>query len=152
MIVRFKKSGRYLDVAPLIRLLGHSLRAHYQEASWPAAIIPVPLHWRKLQQRGFNQAALIAQSLARITPCPVRYNTVKRTKTISQQGLSARQRNRNVRGTFKLVKPLDCTHVALVDDVMTTGSTLEELCRLLKRNGVLSVDVWCLARAQAHTS
>jgi ComF family protein len=112
------------------------------------AILPVPLHPRRLRQRGFNQALELARPLARQCKLPLLINHVARVKnTLEQSSLSGKARRTNLKQAFKLVKEIDYPAIAIVDDVMTTGSTVEELSRLLKNNGVKYVEVWCLARA-----
>lgn len=115
----------------------------------PQLIVPVPLHRRRLRERGYNQALEIAQSLSDRFGIPCRHNVLRRVRhTEAQTGLDAVERRRNLRGAFVLrdtaVLP---AHVALLDDVFTTGTTLAECARVLKRAGVARVDAWALARA-----
>ncbi|QAU24486.1 ComF family protein [Dyella sp. M7H15-1] len=115
----------------------------------PRMIIPVPLHHRRLRERGYNQAVEIARPLASIFGIPCRHDVLIRTRhTDAQTGLDAMERRRNLRGAFVLrnAVPLP-THVAVLDDVFTTGATLAECVRTLKRAGVVRVDAWALARA-----
>ncbi len=111
--------------------------------------MPVPLHRSRLRERGYNQALELARPLARRLGVPLRHDLLIRTKsTAAQSELDAPTRRRNVRGAFGLraEAPLPA-HVAVLDDVMTTGATLAECARVLKRAGVARVDVWALARA-----
>ncbi|MBA3581396.1 MAG: ComF family protein [Gammaproteobacteria bacterium] len=111
------------------------------------ALIPVPLHHSRERPRGFNQAALIAYDLAKHWRLPVLRASCQRIKaTTEQKDLSAKQRRSNVRGAFK-IKGVIPKRVAIVDDVMTSGSTANELARVLKRAGAQHVEVWALARA-----
>lgn len=113
----------------------------------PAELITsVPLHWRRHCQRGFNQSELLAMSLAKNLNLP--YQTLfKRTRATSpQQGKNKRQRERNLRHAFQLVHPVNVSHVAIVDDVLTTGSTVQHLCNLLLEAGVKTVDIYCICR------
>lgn len=118
-------------------------------AALPRLILPVPLHRARLRQRGYNQALELARPLGRALGVPVRHDWLLRPRaTAAQTELDAHARRRNVRGAFALregaaVPP----HVALLDDVMTTGATLAECARVLRRAGVARVDVWALARA-----
>lgn len=118
----------------------------------PDAIVPVPLHHSRLRQRGYNQALELAKPLAKHFGIPLLRNGLHRSRvTQAQTELNAVQRRRNVRGAF--VANLDgkaSQHVAVLDDVFTTGATLVECARLLKRAGVRRVDVWALARAPAR--
>ncbi|MFC4525751.1 ComF family protein [Dyella halodurans] len=120
----------------------------------PQLIIPVPLHRSRLRQRGYNQALELARPLARELRLPTRHDLLQRPRaTTAQTELGAVSRRRNVHGAFAAkagaVWP---THVALLDDVMTTGATVHECARVLKRAGVTRVDVWALARAPASRS
>ena len=119
----------------------------------PRLLVPVPLHAARFRERGFNQAAYIARHAARMLGIPMAAHAVRRVRdTPSQTALDVHQRRRNVRGAFAIVgreprRLLAARHVAIVDDVMTTGSTLEELRGVLLAAGVQQVDVWAVARA-----
>ncbi len=115
----------------------------------PQALVPVPLHWRRQLWRGFNQSRLLADDLARqLGGIPVAPLLRRARATRAQSGLPAAVRGANVRGAFSARLP-DCRlrHVALVDDVMTTGTTLDACARVLRKAGVERVDVWVVARA-----
>jgi ComF family protein len=131
------------------RLLAALLSRFLQQqgAERPQWILPVPLHPSRLRERGFNQSLELARYLARATGCALSTHHCQRVRpTAPQSTLPKRERRRNLRGAFRLVRPLDCRHLALVDDVVTTGSTVNELSLVLKQAGVERVDVWCLAR------
>ncbi len=115
----------------------------------PSMLLTVPLHRSRLRQRGYNQALELARPLARELGVALRHDALRRLRpTEAQTELGAVDRRRNVRGAFALrpgiVLP---AHVAILDDVMTTGATLAECVRVLKRSGVARVDAWALARA-----
>lgn len=115
----------------------------------PAALIPVPLHPRRLRQRGFNQALELARHLAeRRAATLLPRGLIRRRATVPQSELPAPRRRQNLKRAFKVngVTPLP-SHVALIDDVMTTGATAHECAATLKANGVERVDVWVMARA-----
>jgi len=113
----------------------------------PQAIVPVPLHRSRLFSRTFNQANMLAKQLSRPLNIPVQYALLRRTRrTKAQSGLDFSQRKKNVRGAFKCHRH-NLNHVAIVDDVMTTGRTLEECTRTLKQAGAESVTAWVAARA-----
>jgi ComF family protein len=115
----------------------------------PEVLLPVPLHPARLRERGFNQALELARPLARRFDRPLLIDAVRRIRaTPPQTGTDRGARRRNIRNAFALHRPLPWRHVAIVDDVMTTGSTVAELARLLRRNGVERVQVWVAARAQ----
>lgn len=115
----------------------------------PDAIIPMPLHPARLRQRGFNQALELVKPIALQLGVPVLADSCKRVvNTPDQIGLSALQRRRNMRNAFICTpkQPLPA-HVAVFDDVVTTGATVLSLVRTLRRAGVQRLDVWALARA-----
>ena len=115
----------------------------------PDMLIPVPLHNRRLMNRGFNQAYELAHYAGRALDIPLLPSALRRHRnTKAQSGLSRIQRRKNVRNAFYWhgsVKP--ACHVALLDDVMTTGTTISECARILKKAGAKRVDVWVAARA-----
>jgi ComF family protein len=132
------------------RLLGDMLAAAVRQhvAVLPDCIVPVPLYKKRLKQRGFNQSIELARPVARAFKLPLETRSVMRSRdTPSQTGLDKKQRRRNIRGAFELVKPVEEQHVAILDDVVTTTSTVNELASLLKTAGVGRVDVWSIARA-----
>lgn len=118
----------------------------------PQAIVPVPLHRSRLRRRGYNQALELARPLAKHFGVPLRHDALSRIRaTGPQTELTAVDRRRNVRGAFAARFDGPCPrHVAVFDDVFTTGATLAECTRVLKKAGVARVDVWALARAPAR--
>lgn len=133
----------------MIRLLGDCLaRALVEQgAARPELILPVPLHVSRLRERGYNQALEIARPLAQALNRPIAMRTCERVRATSPQaGLHANARRRNVRGAFQVKRPLRVRHVAIVDDVVTTGQTATELARALRRAGAVRVDLWAVAR------
>ncbi|WP_069094721.1 ComF family protein [Methyloligella halotolerans] len=120
-------------------------------------LIPVPLHRSKLWSRRFNQSALLAAEVARLSGVPADARLLRRLKkTMSQVGLSADQRRRNVSGAFGVdaerMEKLKQARVVLVDDVITTGATIEACARVLRRAGAARVDALVLARAVEPTA
>lgn len=114
----------------------------------PDCLIPVPLHDSRLRSRGFNQAREIARVLEQNLCLPLDNHLVRRHKdTLQQYNLPPEQRSKNVKGAFSLIKTNSYDKIAIVDDVLTSGSTANELARALKRNGAGHVQVWCLAHA-----
>jgi ComF family protein len=120
----------------------------------PRVLVPVPLHAARLQERGFNQATALARYAGRMLEIPVMGAAVRRVRdTPSQTSLGVEQRHRNVSGAFAVLanasarRMVELQHVAVVDDVMTTGSTLAELRMVLLAAGVRRVDTWAVARA-----
>ena len=112
----------------------------------PSALIPIPLHRKRLRQRGFNQAAELAKFRSRQYSIPVLPNALQRIRaTAVQSTLPGNERLANVAGAFA-AKGILPAHVALVDDVYTTGATCQAAAEALLQYGVKRVDVWCLAR------
>lgn len=113
----------------------------------PEALLPVPLHPTRLAERGFNQALEIARIVSKSMAIPILTRAMQRHRpTPPQVSLDAKARRGNVRGAFRLQQPIQVRHIAIVDDVITTGSTVAELARVLKKAGVEEVEVWALAR------
>lgn len=145
---------KYRAGLPQGRVLGdlllRDLQAHYAGAPLPQLLLPVPLHPARLRERGFNQALVLARQLGAALQIPVAAEALMRTRcTPAQQGLSARQRKHNLRGAFALKADVGrYTTVALVDDVVTTMSTMHEVARVLRRaHPALELHAWSLARA-----
>ncbi|MEO6690585.1 MAG: ComF family protein [Dokdonella sp.] len=124
-------------------------RAGVDKPARPAVLIPVPLHRTRLRERGYNQALELARPLARAMNIPIGHELLERAKaTPPQTGLDAKARRRNLRDAFSIAAGAQLpAHVALFDDVMTTGATLRECARVLQQAGVQRIDVWALARA-----
>ncbi|BBL28894.1 DNA utilization protein GntX [Pantoea ananatis] len=112
----------------------------------PDLLMCVPLHARRCWRRGYNQTALLATPLARWLECEFSLALSRQRAGAVQHQLSARQRRRNLRGAFCLETDVNGRHIALIDDVVTTGSTVREISRLLQGRGAASVQVWCLCR------
>ncbi|MBA1273294.1 ComF family protein [Stutzerimonas azotifigens] len=150
LISRFKHQSRW----PLGRLMAQRLGMHLNHAfaeglPRPDALLPVPLSQKRLRERGFNQAQMLAGWLSRSLDIKIDEHSLIRTQdTASQQQLDAARRRRNLRQAFALTSAgtIRGRHLALIDDVLTTGATAEALARLLKRAGAARVDVYCLAR------
>jgi ComF family protein len=115
--------------------------------SLPELLLPVPLHLSRLRSRGYNQALELARPLGRRYRIPVAHDVLYRArKTDAQSELDALARLGNVRGAFAVRRVPTQKHVAIVDDVMTTGATLAECAKALVAAGVERIDVWALAR------
>nr|WP_238583755.1 ComF family protein [Legionella jamestowniensis] len=110
-------------------------------------LIPVPLHYKRLRERGFNQAAEFSKRLASILNLPCELNLCRKVlHTPAQMGLNSEKRRHNLHRAFQIKQP-SYQHITLIDDLLTTGSTVNELAKLFKQQGVTRVDVWCCARA-----
>jgi ComF family protein len=141
------KFGRNLAAGRVLSELWiDALRA--ASPSLPDALIPVPLHPERLRERGYNQALELARPLAKAFEIRLCDAVLVRTRaTAAQSNLDAPERHRNLRGAFTIADGVLPAHVAIVDDVMTTGATLRECARTLLRAGAERVDAWVLARA-----
>ena len=119
------------------------------QAEFPDCLVPVPLHGFRLFRRSFNQAFDLARQIGNELDIPLLDYSLRRTRpTRTQTGLTAGERRKNLRGAFAWHGlPLQGMHVALVDDVMTTGTTVKECTRVLRKSGAERVDIWVIARA-----
>jgi len=123
-----------------------------QDGPRPELLVPVPLHAERIRERGFNQAIEIARIVGRRMQIPVAARAAVRYRaTPPQVDLPREQRLRNLRGAFSVEIPPGIRHVALVDDVVTTGATTSELARVLKRAGAETVEAWAIARTDAKS-
>ncbi|NOR43492.1 MAG: ComF family protein [Gammaproteobacteria bacterium] len=114
----------------------------------PDCIIPVPIHDRRLRGRGYNQSIEIARVMAKKLAIPIAYDAVvKKHSTLAQSGLNAKERQKNIKNAFDVINVENYKHVLIVDDVVTTGSTVNEIAKALKKNGVDRVGVLSIARA-----
>ena len=138
---------KYGRVETLAKPLGRLLVRALPRGQTYDLIVPLPLHWRKRWQRGFNQAALLAREIGRKTHLPVKSIARRVRQTASQAGLTSAKRRENVSGAFRVRARLDGHRVLLIDDVMTTGATAASCARALKRAGAAQVTLLTLARA-----
>jgi ComF family protein len=147
-----KYKGKLQLAAPLGRLLHRTFVRHWRDERVDA-ILPVPLHGRRLRSRGFNQSELLVrrwkeEPAGAPTP-PVLAGVLRRARaTLPQAGLGRRARESNIRGAFAVRRPeaVDGRHLLLVDDVVTTGATAAEAARVLLKSGAARVDLLALAR------
>ncbi len=143
------KYHRHLENAPL---LGQLLLEAVQDQPAPDLLLPVPLHPRRLAERGYNQAVEIARPLAKHFDRPLEIRLLERQRaTTAQMTLDAEARARNPRGAFRLNKARlaelkEVQSVAIIDDVMTTGATLAEMAALLACAGIADIRFWIVAR------
>ena len=150
LITRFKHSAKW-PFGPLLgELLAQALQHRFDDdLPQPDLLLPVPLATRRLRQRGFNQAAMLARWLGKHLDLPCDERLLLRTQdTGAQQTLNANERRKNLRNAFALAPDASVKgrHLALVDDVLTTGATAQALAELLMDAGAARVDVYCLAR------
>ena len=154
MIHRFKYRRQLTQGKTLADLLaGYLSHTYDQQLEWslPELIVPVPLHWTRRWQRGFNQTEMLGWDLARAMNTPLMTRLCRRAqRTPSQRGLSRKERQQNLRNAFSLTHhaqaALEGKCVALLDDVVTTTSTVRALSTRLIEAGAAEVHVWALAR------
>lgn len=154
---------KYEQVRPAASVLGRMLAeaARGLDSCWtrtPVMVVPVPLHARKLRQRGFNQSELIARAAIKQHAVKAESGSSRlvlhpgilerRRETQSQTGLTRHQRRENIRGSFAVAKPGEVAgrEILLVDDVFTTGTTVSECARVLRRAGASKIYVATVAR------
>ena len=140
---------KYGDAVAMGRVLGELfVRRMPPSQAVPELLLPVPLADRRFRERGYNQAIVLAEHIYRRARITLRTDLLVRTReTQVQAGLDQRARHRNIHEAFAIAMPLAATHVAIFDDVVTTGSTVNEIARVLKGSGAQRVDVWAIARA-----
>lgn len=150
LIRRFKHNSQWPYGRLLAELLGHWLSHRFNEGlPRPHVLLPVPMARARLRKRGFNQAQMLARWLSVALEIPWDGDLVLRPQdTQAQQELGAEARRNNLRQAFKLNpgRQIEGRHIALVDDVLTTGATAQALAQLLRQAGAARVDVYCLAR------
>jgi ComF family protein len=147
-IPAFKFRGAFREGNLLAELLAGAVQKHLSQATPPDCIIPVPLSRRRLLLRGFNQAQLLAECIARGVHLPVNRRVLYRVRhTVRQAELPRGARRRNVAHAFAARTDLSGRRVALVDDVLTTGATLSAATRALLDAGAIAVEWWVAARA-----
>ena len=149
---------KYEQVRPAANVLGRMLAEAIEELApafgdAPVMLLPVPLHRKKRRQRGFNQSEMIARAALKLKPAQdgLILNAdmlLRRRATQSQIGLTRHQRRENIRGAFVVAKPGEVSgrEILLVDDVFTTGTTVSECARILRRSGASKVWVVTVAR------
>ena len=136
------------------RVLGELLARHLaHRQTRPELIIPVPLAPMRYRERGFNQARELALPVCKALDLTLRSDLVTRHReTREQAGLDRNERLKNTQRAFALTAPLGARHVAIIDDVVTTGSTVNEISKVLRAAGAEWIEVWAVARAGRNTS
>ncbi len=149
---------KFNEALILSQLLGDMIvgRLKEREARPPDALVPVPLHPGRLKQRGFNQSLELARHIGKALDIPIYKNLLVRTRaTPKQSGLDRKTRESNIRGAFtiragKEMKALAGQHIAIVDDVITTGSTTREVAKILKQANPDRISVLAVAKTRAN--
>ncbi|WP_293858190.1 ComF family protein [Steroidobacter sp.] len=134
------------------RVLGELLARHLvSRGTRPDVVIPVPLGTARYRERGFNQARELALPVCKALGLSLRSDLVVRLRETKEQAtLDRSERLKNMTNAFALAAPLNARHVAIIDDVVTTGSTTNELAKVLRAAGAEWIEVWCIARADRN--
>lgn len=162
LISNFKYHHQFASGRVFGQLLLRAFERHYDGSSFPELLIPVPLHKRRLQRRGFNQSALLAREISRNCNIPMDTNScIRLFSTPAQRGLNATERASNIFNAFSIKASIKTSiktshgdsrrhvmpeRIAIIDDVVTTTATANELATTLRQTGVREIDVWALAR------
>lgn len=146
-IIQMITSLKFHQQLVMSQVLGKLLAKHIILTQKPDYILPVPLHPKRLKERGFNQALEIARPMAKQLNIPIATNICKRVRnTQAQTSIPAKLRRKNVKEAFQMIYPVQAKHIVILDDVITTGSTVLELSRTLRKAGAKTIEVLCCAR------
>lgn len=147
MISSLKFQHQLVYAQTLGELLVDKIKIWYQSQTLPQLIIPVPLHLKRLRERGFNQALEIARPIAKHFSLPIDARSIKRHKqTEPQSVLPARLRTQNLNNAFSTSALFTGLTIAVIDDVITTGATITAFCKKIKQQGAAHIHVWCCAK------
>lgn len=155
MILAFKHADKPQLHTTLAPLLAGTLEEFDEDPANPFILVPVPLHWLRLIKRRYNQAAILANALTKMTGFETWPDALTRTRHTPPQGhMGPKDRHKNVAGAFalnpKIQSKLSGKNIILIDDVHTTGATIEECSKILKAAGAKTVNVLTVARAVRH--
>ncbi|MDP2828948.1 MAG: ComF family protein [Sulfuricellaceae bacterium] len=138
---------KYRHRLHIASFLGRELAAEMTHETRPDLIIPMPLHPERLKTRGFNQALEIARQVSARTGVPLQISGIERIKDSPPQvGMSRKDRVKNLKGAFRTTLALEGKRIAIIDDVMTTGTSCHELSLALLKQGAQDIQVWVVAR------
>ncbi len=149
LVINLKFNEKLVNSAILSRLFIN----HVEINKKPDLLIPVPLHSKRIRERGYNQAQLLAKELSKHYSIDIDDQSCQRIiNTERQSDLPLAKKHGNVKGAFICESQFDGQHIAIIVDVMTSGHTVNELARKLKRQGASQIDVWVMARAGKGTN
>lgn len=150
-VKRLMADFKYHDKLFLSQLFSHLMTQHLKQRNLPQCLIPIPLHFKRLRQRGYNQSFELAKALSKQLSIPASNRFLKRIlNTAPQASLPFTQRKKNIQNAFAVLPPASLSHIALIDDVLTTGHTASTAAKLLRQNGVKTIEVWTIARTIRH--
>ncbi len=142
---------KYNDKLFLSRFFAVQMAAKLKTRPLPQLLIPIPLHPRRLRERGYNQSLELAKQLSKQLSIPVCSKSVIRIKDSQPQtSLPYKERAKNIQRAFKVVNTMLPTHIALIDDVLTTGHTANSAAKIIRQAGVNNIEVWTIARTIRH--
>jgi ComF family protein len=145
LILDLKFQHQLIHAKILGELMAKKLK--HRSEKLPQCIIPVPLSRKRLRERGFNQALELAKPISKLLHVAIEINACERVKhTEAQAMLLAKHRHKNIKNAFVIKQNFNAKHVAIIDDVVTTGHTVRELSHVLRKNGVEVIEVWCCAK------
>jgi ComF family protein len=145
LILELKFQQQLVNARILGELMAQRLKQRKQKL--PQCIIPVPLSKKRLRERGFNQAVELAKPICKALETSLIVDGCKRIRhTKAQAMIPARQRDKNIKNAFIVDKNFNAKHVAIIDDVVTTGHTVKELSKVLRKAGMETIEVWCCAK------
>ena len=146
------QSMKYGEQLALAHAFAEKLICRIDKNSLPDCVIPMPLHPTKLRERGFNQSQLLAAKIARELDLELLPNACRRVRdTLPQSALPWKERKKNVRDAFCCDVDLTGRHVVLVDDVLTTGASLNALAGAVQKCGAAEISAWVVARTLPHS-
>ena len=147
MIQELKYAEHPKHLAKISELFLRELNANH--IALPEAIIAVPMHPKRLRAKGFNHSLELARIIASRLDIPLLNNHIKKDRNTPRQAtMSLKKRQINLRGSFTVIQKINYRHLAIIDDVLTTGSTAEEISKILKKNGVNYIQVWGVAKTK----
>lgn len=148
LILDLKFKQKLVNSKFLGNILAKLLDVWYKEEKLPNCLIPVPLHTTRLRVRGFNQVYEIARYISKITNIKLNNTSCHRIKnTKAQMSLAQHKRQTNISNAF-ITNNINYNHIAILDDVVTTGTTIKSLCKsIIKTNKNIKIDIWCICRA-----
>jgi ComF family protein len=152
LISDFKHNGNLFAGKALSELFYEEIRNYYQQhhLELPTLVAPVPLHWRRQWKRGFNQAVVLSDDIVKNMKLTLVTQSRRTKATSAQKMLSRKERLKNLKDCFHIKASLSGKSVAIIDDVMTTGTTVNLFAQALKKAGAGQVTVWVLTRTPSE--
>jgi len=150
-IKRLIADFKYHDTLHLSSLFSHLMTQQLAHRVLPQCLIPIPLHPKRLRQRGYNQSSELAKDLSKQLNISYSNQYLNRIiDTAPQASLPFKQRKKNIQHAFSLMNSNIPSHIALIDDVLTTGHTANAAAKILKQGGAEIIEVWTIARTIRH--